>query len=125
MIKVEDIELIAEIKSLSRESVNSHSESRLYTALTAKALTVGLHKKATLMKKAEVVAIRPTKKHSYPETGKESIKALNALNRLFCPSTLHTHWLCDITYIETHQGWSYLACVLELASKEIVGWAMS
>ena len=31
----------------------------------------------------------------------------------------------DITYIRTHQGWSYLACVLDLATKEIVGWAMS
>jgi len=37
----------------------------------------------------------------------------------------NTHWVGDITYIRTHQGWSYLACVLDLATKEIVGWALS
>ena len=38
---------------------------------------------------------------------------------------VNTHWVGDITYVRTHQGWSYLACVLDLGSKEIVGWAMS
>lgn len=38
---------------------------------------------------------------------------------------MNTHWVGDITYIRTHQGWHYLACVLDLGSKEIVGWAMS
>lgn len=125
MIKAQDIELIAEIKSLSLESGNSYGKRRLHAALTAKGLTVGLHKTATLMKQANIVAIRPTKKHSYPDTGKESVKVPNVLNRQFYPTTLNTHWVGDITYIRTHQGWSYLACVLDLASKEIVGWAMS
>ena len=49
----------------------------------------------------------------------------NLLNREFSPSTVNTHWVGEITYVKTHQGWSYLACVLDLGSKEIVGWAFS
>ena len=86
---------------------------------------LGLHQTATLMKKAEVVAIRPMKRHYYPNNGLEDKYFPNLLNREFTPNTLNTHWVGDITYIKTHQGWSYLACVLDLGSKEIVGWALS
>jgi transposase InsO family protein len=37
----------------------------------------------------------------------------------------NTHWVGDITYIKTYQGWSYLASVLNLASRQVVGWALS
>ncbi len=77
------------------------------------------------MRKANVFAITPRKKHYYPNTGKSHIKADNILRRQFYPETINTHWVGDITYIRTHQGWSYLACVLDLGSKEIVSWAMS
>jgi transposase InsO family protein len=36
-----------------------------------------------------------------------------------------THWVGDITYIKTYQGWSYLASVLDLASRQVVGWSLS
>ena len=41
------------------------------------------------------------------------------------PETYNTHYVGDITYIRHHGGWSYLACVLDLATKEIVGYALS
>ncbi len=49
----------------------------------------------------------------------------NILNREFNQKTPNTHWVGDITYIRNHQGWSYLATVLDLATKEIVGWSLS
>ena len=52
-------------------------------------------------------------------------KAKNLLNRAFNQQVANTHWVGDITYIRTHQGWSYLASVLDLGSKQIVGWSLS
>uniref|UniRef100_UPI0033207B4A DDE-type integrase/transposase/recombinase n=1 Tax=Shewanella sp. T24-MNA-CIBAN-0130 TaxID=3140470 RepID=UPI0033207B4A len=47
------------------------------------------------------------------------------LSRQCNPTTYNTHWVGDITDITSHQGWSYLACVLDLGTKEIVWYALS
>lgn len=52
-------------------------------------------------------------------------KAKNLLNREFEQQSINTHWVGDITYIKTYQGWSYLASMLDLGSKQLVGWALS
>jgi transposase InsO family protein len=87
--------------------------------------TFGIYKTASLMQEANVVALTPKKQHYYPNNGEECRYAPNLLKRQFNPETLNTHWVGDITYIRTNQGWSYLACVLDLSSREIVGWAVS
>ena len=48
----------------------------------------------------------------------------NHLNREFVVSTPDTSWVSDITYIRTWQGWLYLAVVLDLYSKKVIGWSM-
>lgn len=53
------------------------------------------------------------------------ITAKNLLNRDFNQPTSSTHWVGDITYIKTYQAWSYLASALDLASRQVVGWALS
>ena len=77
------------------------------------------------MKMANIKAIRPKKRHYYPNTGKLHKRADNLLNREFNQTNSNTHWLGDITYIKTYQSWSYLACVLDLASRQVIGWALS
>lgn len=59
------------------------------------------------------------------EVGEESIYAPNILKRQFTPETHNTHWVTDVIYIRSHQGWSYLACVLDLATKDVVGYSLS
>ena len=49
----------------------------------------------------------------------------NQLNRHSNPGRVNTHWVGDITYIRHHVGWSYLATVLGLGSREVVGYALS
>ena len=49
----------------------------------------------------------------------------NLLDRKFSAAALNQIWLADITYIETGQGWLYLAAVIDLYSRRIVGWAMA
>jgi len=113
------------IKAISNESRNSYGKRRIQAELNGRGHKVGLHKTASLMVKVNVVAIRPKKRHYYPNAGQEHKYAPNLLMREFYPENNNTHWVGDITYISTHQGWSYLACVLDLSTKEIVGYAMS
>ena len=120
-----DINIITMIKAISNESRNSYGKRRIQAELNGRGHKVGLHKTASLMVKANVVAIRPKKRHYYPNSGQEHKYAPNLLKREFYPENNNTHWVGDITYISTHQGWSYLACVLDLSTKEIVGYAMS
>ncbi len=94
-------------------------------ALQLQRFQLGRYKTASLIKKARVVAINPRKKHYYPDSGETHRKAPHLLKRAFRPGTINTHWVGDITYIRTHQGWSYLASVLDLGSREIVGWSIS
>tara|TARA_B100000809_G_scaffold150723_1_gene148183 strand:- start:71 stop:418 length:348 start_codon:yes stop_codon:yes gene_type:complete len=54
-----------------------------------------------------------------------STYAPNLLKCHFNPVSINTHWVGNITYLKTHQGWSYLVCMLDLASKEIFGYALS
>ena len=56
--------------------------------------------------------------------GKPSIVANNHLARQFDVSTANQAWVTDITYIRTHEGWLYLAIVLDLFSRQVVGWSM-
>jgi putative transposase len=120
-----DINLMTMMTSIASETRNSYGKRRIQVELNELGHAIGLHKTAILMKKANIVAIRPKKKHYYPNSGHEHKYAPNLLKREFNPDTHNTHWVGDITYIATHQGWSYLACVLDLSTKEIVGYAMS
>ncbi len=117
--------IISAIKSISVETGSTYGRRRMKEALAIKGFKLGIYRTATLMKQALVKAIRPSRKHYYPTAGKAHLIAPNLLDRQFKPELANTHWVGDITYIRTHQGWSYLACVLDLATKEIVGWAMS
>ncbi|MBB4844202.1 transposase InsO family protein [Paucibacter oligotrophus] len=49
----------------------------------------------------------------------------NVLARRFKPARANEAWVCDMTYIRTRSGWLYLAVVLDLSSRKIVGWAMA
>jgi len=56
--------------------------------------------------------------------GPESQAAANVLDRQFDVTAPDTVWACDFTYIRTHEGWMYLAVVIDLFSRHVVGWAM-
>ena len=56
--------------------------------------------------------------------GKPSVVAPNILQREFNPEAPYESWVTDITYIRTHEGWLYLAVVLDLFSRRVIGWSM-
>jgi len=124
-VKPEVERMISTLKLTAMETNDTYGKRRMLKVLRTEGYQIGIYKTASLMKKANIVAINPKKKHYYPDSGDEHHKATNLLNRQFNPGTTDTHWVGDITYIRTHQGWSYLASVLDLGSREVVGWAMS
>jgi transposase InsO family protein len=117
--------MIAIIKETALISDGSYGRRRHHATLLKQGLKLSISKTAKLMIDANVQARKPSKKHDYPNTGKAHFIADNHLNRAFEQPCINTHWVGDITYIRTYQGWSYLACVLDLASKELVGFALS
>ncbi|SUI62500.1 Integrase core domain [Shewanella morhuae] len=107
------------------DSNSTYGKRRIQADLVDLDCKVGVYAIASIMKSMGLIAIRPKKKHYYPNSGDEQVYAPNLLKRQFNPTTYNTHWVGDITYIKSHQGWSYLACVLDLGTKEIVGYALS
>jgi len=112
------------IIKISGEHYNTYGSRRIRDTLNNDGIKIGRFKTTRLMKAAGIKVVYPKKKHSYPPD-ELSNKAPELLNRQFNPTTLNTHWVGDITYIRTHHGWSYLACVLDLATREVVGYALS
>lgn len=117
--------LLELIESIADDSGYTYGRRRVHVELNALNHTIGIYKTAALMKKLNIKAIRPKKKHYYPNSGDEHKYAQNLLKREFNPDSHNTHWVGDITYIRNHQGWSYLACVLDLSTREVVGYALS
>ena len=117
--------MIKFIKQTAIEVGHTYGKRRMRVSLNNQGYNIGLCQTATLMKKANIIAICPRKRHYYPNAGTIHKKADNLLNREFEQQSINTHWVGDITYIKTYQGWSYLASVLDLGSKQLVGWALS
>jgi len=61
---------------------------------------------------------------AYRRGGKPAVVAPNHLERQFKPERPNQSWVTDITYIRTHEGWLYLAVVLDLFSRQVIGWSM-
>ena len=64
-------------------------------------------------------------KRRYIKGGKVGRVAANILNRNFDPKVPNQSWVSDITYVRTREGFLYVATVLDLSSRRIVGWSMS
>ena len=119
-----DMFITERLRALHQEHGERYGKRRMVRVLQKEGIIVSVFKVAKLMRNAGLVAIRPRKPHYY-RTGKAFPNIPNLLNREFNQDTMNTHWVGDITYIRSYQGWSYLATVMDLGTREIVGYAMS
>lgn len=120
-----DQKIITSITEIAKMSNNTYGKRRIRAELKSLGYRIGISKTKRLMSVAQVSVVIPRKHHYYPEVGHEHRYAADLLKRNFTPDKRNTHWVGDITYIRTYQGWSYLACVMDLKTKEIVGHEMS
>jgi len=112
-------------KAIFQASRRSYGSRRLSIALRSQGLNIGRHRARTLMRRN---GLRPRWRRKFIHTtdSRHSLPvAANVLNRQFHPQAPDRAWACDITYIRTQSGWLYLAVVLDLYSRKVVGWAMA
>ncbi|ORU95147.1 MAG: integrase, partial [Cycloclasticus sp. symbiont of Poecilosclerida sp. M] len=119
-----DEDIMKIIQQIHQDNFQSYRRRRMVVALEKRGISIGVAKTAKLMKKANIVAKHPKKPHYY-QGGKQKPNIPNLLKRQFNQQQANTHWVGDITYIRNYQGWSYLATVLDLGTREIVGYALS
>ena len=120
----EDGILLAAIRVEHRRSHRTYGSLRVYHALARANIRCGRHRVARLMKWAGLQGIpRPKRKGSTrSEAGRSP--APDLVERDFTASRPNEKWVADITYIPTQEGWLYLAVVMDLFSRRIVGWSM-
>jgi transposase InsO family protein len=124
--ELENRVLVEQIRMEHKISRQTYGSPRIWASLLRQGIVCGRHRVARLMRRA---GIRPPRRHRhYPVTTQRLpgvIPAPNRLNQDFSATTANTKWVSDFTYIDTAEGWLYLAIVLDLFSRKVVGWAMS
>lgn len=116
--------ILVTIMTQIHASVNKcYGSPRMHAELLALGYYCGRHRVARLMRLNGLVARRRVKRPGSRSSGKRG-KAPNLLNRQFQVDKINQAWASDITYIRTAQGFVYLAVVLDLYSRRVIGWAM-
>lgn len=121
-----DEQLLQEIQAIYQQNRRLYGSPRIHAELQKRGWSCSRKRVARLMRQVHLRSVRQRRrrvqttasKHPYPV-------ANNLLNRQFEAQRPNQKWVSDITYIPTQQGWLYLAAVLDLFSRKIVGWALS
>jgi putative transposase len=123
--EVDDRRLAVEVRTTFEESKRRYGSPRVYRELRRKGVKVGRHRVARLMSEQQLRARRPRRfvattdsKHSMPTPP-------NLLKREFDVKEPDRVWAGDVTYLPTGEGWLFLAVLLDLYSRRVVGWALS
>ena len=82
------------------------------------------HRVAKLLKQEGLQAQRGYRRRSSSRGGQPAVVAPNVLEQQFSVEMPNQAWVTDITYIRTHEGWLYLSVVIDLFSRQVVGWSM-
>jgi len=102
-----------------------YGSPRIHRELLAQGYVCGVHRVARLMRQEGLLAKRTVRFRSLTKAGTRGWTAPNVLDRHFTVSKPNTVWATDISYIPTGEGHLYLAVVLDLFSRQVVGWAMA
>ncbi|KAA6050457.1 IS3 family transposase [Pantoea sp. Bo_7] len=118
-----NLRLTGQIKQFWLESGCVYGYRKIHVDLRDSGQQCGVHRVWRLMKR---VGIKAQVGYRSPRVrkGEASIVSPNKLQRQFNPDAPDERWVTDITYIRTHEGWLYLAVVVDLFSRKIIGWSM-
>ena len=118
-----DIKLTGLIKQFWLESGSVYGYRKLHSDLQDVGEKCGINRVHKLMRQEGIKAQVGYRKPRH-RVGNQHVVVPHRLQREFNPAAPNTAWVTDITYIKTHEGWLYLAVVLDLFSRKIVGWSM-
>lgn len=119
----EDQRLLGLIRNSYAGSHGVYGSRRVFGDLREVGETCGVHRVARIMRAHKIKAVRGYKAPRHI-AGRPSLIAPNHVQRQFTVDAPNKVWVTDITYIRTWQGWLYLAAVVDLYSRKIVGWSM-
>jgi putative transposase len=122
-----DRKLTEQIRAIQRRVKQRYGSPRVRMELKVLGFPCGKHRVARLMREAGVPAKRPRSFRVTTQSRHDEPIAPNVVARQFtltANSQVNRTWASDITYIPTGEGWLYLAVVLDLASRRVVGWAL-
>lgn len=121
-----DQALVQQIQDEFEHSRHTYGSPRIHAALLQKGVVCGRKRVARIMRRHGLVARK--RRRRYPVTTQRqpgAFPAPNLLNQDFSAEAPNRKWVADITYIDTAEGWLYLATVLDLYSRRVVGWSMA
>lgn len=124
LINVEELMLKSEIQTVFKKSRKTYGSRRLSKAMQGAGYKVGRYKARSLMKKLNLEVRYPKKLKITTDSNHEYKVATNVLNRGFMPLEPNKVWTTDISYVRTIEGWLYLSIVIDLFSRQVVGWAI-
>lgn len=121
----ENRRLAVNIRAIHRESRHTYGSPRIHDVLREAGELCGKHRVTKIMREQGIRAksVRTFKtttnsKHNHPVSE-------NLLKQKFSAKGPNQRWVSDITYVRTHEGWLYLAVILDLYSRAVVGWSMN
>jgi len=125
LISADVLHLHRRMKALFKQSRDSLGSREMMKKLREEGFQIGRYKVRNVMKKLD---LKVTQRVAYKVTTKRNHRddvADNLLNQNFNPIAPNQVWAGDITYLKTGEGWMYLAIVMDLYSRRIVGWYIS
>ena len=120
---LQDEKLLVEIKQFYDDSYGIYGSPRIHRDLRKVGIRCGVKRVARLMNQASIKSMRGYRRPRHI-SGKPSIASPNRLQQQFTIDQPDAAWVTDITYIRTYEGWLYLAVVIDLYSRKVVGWSM-
>jgi putative transposase len=118
-------ELVAAIRQVQQDSSGRYGSPRVHAALRLQGRGVSRGRIERLMHRHGIRAIMASPRRVRTTDSRHGLPiAPNLIERQFAATAANRIWLADITYIPTEEGWLYLAAVMDLFSRKIVGWAM-
>lgn len=117
--------LVTRIRCFHQASHKTYGSPRIHRDLQASGEAVGINRIARLMKQARIQS-KMAKRFVVTTDSKHTMQpAPDQLKRRFQTDAPNRAWVSDTTFIATRQGWLYLAVILDLYSRQVIGWAMS
>ena len=122
----DDDELGAKVRASFLGSDRTYGARRVWRDLLAEGISCGLHRIERLMR-LQALKARPRRRRLPPDLGERQAGAVapNVLDRSFEAAAPNRKWIADFTYVWTAEGWLYVAAVIDLFSRRVVGWSMS
>ena len=122
VIEAEELALRREMKAHFKASRASCGSRRMTRHLREEGFSIGRYRVRRLMRQMNLVVKQKRRFQVTTDSKHDLPVAPNVLDRQFNPSAPNTVWATDITYIWTREGWVYLAVVIDLYARRVVGW---